>query len=656
MDETLKIRLLKAVGNDAAMREILIDLMDRAQAEYCAFCTARDRELVYIVCENRELGVRAPEIREKVRASFRMFTNGFEPETDPLETIMFRRRGPSVAYLLGNPRIESYFLVPLAFGSKVRGVIFLGSVRKEAFGRNDIASLRGLAEEDEERSPLAFRLGGERDLLQRLLEAIPAGAALVSPGGDIVASNRAFAETLGIRDEVPGSVGRIGARSAFSLQGIWDEFEILQRDIVDREIKGSAAPDRYLSVSCARVEGLAEDTGSLMLVRDVTSAREQVEMREEMIAMVAHELRTPLAALKSSLAIVAESHEPGCGGADEAAETPARRFLGNAVRTVDRLGMLVDGLVDSSAARIDDRALRIERRDMGAFIAEASSLFVEPMKRKGIDFRVFVDAEASRLAFDRDRLEQVLQNLLANSMKHVPSGGAVSITVIPCAGCPSHIMPPALAGRAGSPAFGDLCVRDTGAGIPEDVASRTNRSAESAERPIRASRGLGLRVAQRLIRLHGGSLAVEEGVVGGSAVHLYLPADEPTARVIQQYRAAEMRLEEMLSRGLMPAVYCIENPGREPWEKALSSARGGAAVSPNRSEPHDGELLVWPLGADLAIGIAERDRGAGAIPAGVRAGRAVARRDGLNLRELVSAALEALDAGAFVPALKGETE
>ncbi|RJR28655.1 MAG: sensor histidine kinase [Candidatus Latescibacterota bacterium] len=656
MEETLKIRILKAAGNDAAMRDVLVELMERAQAEYCAYCTSRDRELVYILCENRELGVRIPEIREKVRASFRMFTNGFEPESDPLERIMYRKSGPSVAYLLGNPRVESYFLVPLAFGSKVRGVLFLGSVRKEAFGRNDIASLRGLAEEDGERSPLAFRMGGERDLLQRFLAAIPSGAALVSTGGDIVASNAAFADTLGVRDEIPDSVGRIGSLAAFNLQGVWDEHEILQRDVVDREIKRSTAPERHLSVSVVRVDGFTEEAGSLFLVKDVTRAREQAEMREEMIAMVAHELRTPLTALKSSLTILAEDGGCGIGGESAASGDPARRFLANAVRTAERLGMLVDGLIDSSAARIDERPLRIERRDTGAFIEDASSIFVEPMKKKGIDFRVFVDPDTSRLAFDRDRLEQVLQNLLSNSVKHVPSGGAVSITVIPCAGCPSLMLPQALVGRVGPLSFADLCVRDTGGGMPEEAVRRMNRSVETVDRPARASLGLGLRVAQRLIRLHGGSLAVDEGTVGGSAVHLYLPADEATARVVQQYRAAEMRLEEMLSLGLMPEVFCIENAGGEPWENALSSVKGGARIDPRRSEPREGGLLVWPLDASFALGIGPRESGAIALPAGIRAGRSIARRDGMNLRELVRASCEALDACELVPALKGVTE
>jgi len=289
-------------------------------------------------------------------------------------------------------------------------------------------------------------------------------------------------------------------------------------------------------------------------------------------------------------------------------------------------------------------------------VEEASSLFVEPMKKKGIDFRVFVDPDTSRLAFDRDRLEQVLQNLLSNSMKHVPSGGAVSITVIPCAGCASRILPPALIKRVGPLAFADLCVRDTGDGMPEEAVRRINRSVETDDRPVRASLGLGLRVAQRLIRLHGGTLAVDEGVVGGSAVHLYLPADETTARVIQQYRTAHMRLEEMLSLGLMPEVFCIENAEGEPWEMVLSSVRGGAQIDPRRSEPREGGLLVWPLGAGFAVGIGPRERRALALPAGVRAGRSIARRDGLNLRELVRASCEALDAHELVPALKGVTE
>ena len=653
MNDSLKIRLLKAVGNDAAMRAVLIDLLDRTQGEFCAFYTAREREIVHIMCESRELARFAPEIREKTRASYRMFTNGFEPESEPIERIHVRKEGSNVAYLIGRRGIESYFLVPLSFGSRVRGVLFFGSVRREAFGRAEIAAMRSLAEEGEERDALVFRVGGEREIYVRLLEALPFGAAFVAPDGAIVSANAAFSRVLGIGSGAPESVFVIDRETPFSLHGLWEEWNVLQRDVVDRELAGSGSAPRYLSVSWVAVEGLAEEIGSMVIVKDATAAREQAEMREEMIAMVAHELRTPLAALKSSLGIVADASPAGDRSAEGEAGSPAG-FIVNSLRTVDRLGRLVDGLIDSSSARIDDRPLRIERREVRPFLEESSSLFREPMRRKGIAFRIFVDPDAARLAFDRDRLEQVVQNLLANSMKHVPSGESISITVVPCVACPAQSLPRALARRLEPLVFADLCVRDTGAGIPAEIARRMNESPGTVDRPIRGAKGLGLVLAQRLIRLQGGTLVVEEGVAGGSAVHLYLPADERSARIVQQYRAAGMRLEEMLSRGLAPAVYAIVKDAPEPWDAVWSRMRPRPIVNPARGESSAGALLAWPLDARAAVALAERERVTGGEVA--RIGTARARRDGNTIGELLAVAFESIDETAAVAAAKGETE
>ena len=76
MDESLKIRLLKAIGNDSVMQAVLAAMMERTQAEFCAFYHGAGRELVYIMVESRELSPRIPEIREKLQNTYRMFTNG----------------------------------------------------------------------------------------------------------------------------------------------------------------------------------------------------------------------------------------------------------------------------------------------------------------------------------------------------------------------------------------------------------------------------------------------------------------------------------------------------------------------------------------------------------------------------------------------------
>ena len=639
MDESLKIRLLKAVGNDSVMQAILANMMERTQAEFCAFYTARDRELVYVMIESRELSSRIPELREKLRNAYRMFTNGLGPaEVEPLESVYYRRTGANVAYLVSNSKIESYFLVPLTFASKVRGVLFFGSIRKEAFGKNDIAVFRSLADEGEEKTPLIFRVGGEKEILEKLLEALPSGAALVSPDGRIVSANRAFRSALQLNGELPENVYEIGSFSCFNLHGIWEEFSILQKNVTDRELEGVCVPERYLTVSWVCLDDLSEDVGSLVLIRDTTPVREQAEAREEMVAMVAHEIRTPLTALKNSLAIVAGG---GPGG--------AARFLSNATRTVDRLGRLVDSLIDSSKARIDERSLKVEPHDVGGYLQEITTLFLEPMRKKGIDFSIRVAEGCSSLTFDGDRIEQVLQNLLANSIKHVPAGGTISISIESCAEPPPRIIPPAVLAYVPRAAFADLCLRDSGTGIPPDVAGRINIAGAASESPARGSKGLGLIIAKRLVRLHGGSLVIEERSGGGSAVHLYLPVDPETARVVQRCGNLELRLEGMLAKGLTPAVCCVLKDPGQSWIDAVRAWRPAPMINPPRNDAPDDAVLLWPLSERFALALAAR-----IDPVeGVRAGWAAGPREGTGLDELLSIAVERMEGAVLAPVMKG---
>jgi signal transduction histidine kinase len=701
MSESLRKRLLKSIGHDLGMRAALAGMMERTHAEFCALYTARGRELAYIMLESRELSPRIPEIRDKLMATYRMFTNGASPESEPIEKIYWRRNESTVEYLLGDATIKSYFLVPVIFGSKVRGVLFFGSIRKEAFGRNDIAVFQRLADEGEEKSPLMFRLGGEKEILERMLEALPTGAALVSPDGRIVSVNKAFMDVLQLDGDLPETVYDVGKVSRFNLRGIWEEFGILQRNVIDRELEGVGIPERYLSVTWVRLGDLSEEVASLVLLRDSTASREQAEAREEMIAMVAHELRTPLTALKSSLSILADLGGQGNGedsvsrGSQSAsavrtgeAPTASReRFLSNAIRTIDRLGRLVDALIDSSAARVDEREFKAEPHHVREFLSDISALFIEPMRKKGIDFTIDINKQSSVLTFDKDRMEQVIQNLLANSIKHVPGGGDVSISVNPCDACPEGIIPVALRRYLPRAVFAELCLSDSGSGIPHMIADRVNEGGTSSERPARASKGLGLIIAKRLVRLHGGSLVVEEGRPQGSGVHLFLPVDQETIRVVQTYRIVETKVDELIARGRTPTVYCMSKRDAPPWPKAAQAWRWVPAITPARSEVSEGSVFLWPLTEEFALALTARiefaeapemllaERGpaaalrkaiAGAVRVvsvaedgataghGVRAGWAVAPREGAHLKELLPIALKRMERALLAPMMKGD--
>ena len=658
MGESLKIRILKAIGDDTAMMAVLSGLMERTKAEFCAFVTMRETALVYIMAESRDLSPHVPEIREKLNNTYRMFTNGRSSSWPAaMEKIFFRGNAIGRAGRQSVSRIESYFLVPVAYGPQVRGVLFVGSVRKEAFGRKDIALFHSLADERDEKTPIVFRVNGEKEVLERLLDALPSGAALFSPDGRIASANGIFRKLMNMEGDLSGSVYDVGKASCFNLHGIWEEFSILQSSIIDRELEGSCVPERYLLVSWVRLDAVSPEVGSLALLREITSQREQAEAQEEEVAIVAHELRTPLAALKTSLAIIQGALDPGNGRAG--VRRPGPDFLSSAAKTVDRLGRLVDGLVESSAARLDERPLRIESHDVRKFLDEITRLFVHPMEVRGIDFSVEVDESCGNLMFDRDRIEQVIQNLLANSMKHVPSEGSISISIRPCAACPARILPAGLANLHPSMAFAEMILRDSGSGIPRNIAELSNTT-ESTDRPVRASQGLGLVIAKRLMRMQGGSLFIDENIEKGSAVHLFLPVDQETARIVKRYRALQMKVDEMTAKGLTSAIFVISKETSMSWDEVAERFRPLPVINPEVKEMEGRDAFLWSLSEGIALALVTRiDRiedpasflgEQDALPG---AGWAVSLREGADLRDLVSLASERMKNGHAAYELKG---
>lgn len=668
----LRSEILESVGDELMMRNALLRIMELSRAEFCAFYTEEPDDCFSIMLECAELSPRIPEIREKLRRTYRMFARSRDEARVLQEHVFVKSRERRLAYLLGGVKIESYFIVPVTFDARVRGVLFIGSVLKDAFAREDIAAFQELADDEGERVPLRYSVGGETGILERMVNALPFGGALVAPGGALVHANEEFRDVLEIRGRQPDTIEAIPAVSPYNLHGLWEEFRILEHDIVGRELQSGIGHERTVAVTWVRLGNLSSEVESLMLIDDITGERKREEEREEMLATVAHELRTPMTALKNALAIIREgvaAEGTRTGGGDRAALS---RFLETALRTVGRLNMLVDGIVEVSTFRLPDHTLRTAPVDVERFIEDSSYLFAESMRKRGIAFEVRVDPDTGVLNFDRDRMEQVVQNLLSNSMKHVPSGGAISIDVFHAGEAPPGLFPRIPWEHLWRPAFACIRVRDTGSGIPARVAADINRQNRSAGERVRPSHGLGLYIATRLVRRHGGALSIENTGESGSAVSIYLPVRVETGRVVRTVRAIEGLLADAEARGLTPVLYSIVRRGTRPWRKIAESMHTSTVVNPTRDAIENGGCYLWPLGRHYAAVVVMTDRGGGAAdgeyalngeqmlfvagerPADIDVGWAVAPRDGRTYGELVTASIDRIGVEPVAIAQKGE--
>ena len=215
-------------------------------------------------------------------------------------------------------------------------------------------------------------------------------------------------------------------------------------------------------------------------------------MRKDLVANVSHELRTPIGALRAKLENLVDG-----------VETADRKTLDSMLRQVERLGTLVEQLLDLS--RLESGAVPLERSRFAA-AALLDGVVDEWRTRAEIrDIRIEATSEPAGLELDGDidRLRQVVANLIANAVRHSPRGGTVSVRA--CS-------------RDG---HARLEVVDEGPGIPageaERVFERFYRS-DQARSPGEGGSGLGLAIARWIVDLHGGSIRAEDAEPHGCRI------------------------------------------------------------------------------------------------------------------------------------------
>jgi signal transduction histidine kinase len=669
-EESLRTELLEASGDDGLMRGLLCGMMRRAGAEFCAYMTVGGGGTLHLMTGGREYSALFPEIREKLRTSLRMFTNGRSGQRIERERIYHAENSPGVSLPAPSAEIESYFLVPVTSGPGVEGVLFFGSVRRDAFVRETISRFRLLAQDTYHagRNECGDNKGG--GMLEQLLLSIPYGAAIIDGEGNVTRANEALHAILG---GIPFErIDEIGERSVFDIRTAWDEFSRFGRNITDRQIDSSARDGRSISLSMIRMESIQGEARSVIVVRDTTEFTGMEHKREEAMAVVAHEIRTPMTALKNSLRILSDAGASGKEVAEDA-DSPGRRFFETALRTVDRLSSLVDGLLDASMVRHSGSELKIERVALRPFLEDSSLLFFSSMTKKEISFGIDIDEKAKDAFIDRGMMEQVIQNLLSNSLKHVPVGGEVRIRVRAMERAPEWISGVLPVAYTEKPGYMLITISDSGPGIPDEVARSINVPITAAPAAIKPARGIGLYIAARLVKLHGGRLIIEAGE-NGSTIDIYLPSDIETSEIMRGIIAIQSSIDSLVSIGASPILYVMTRDEGPCWLDVAGTMRERPVINPAPAETGRSGICFWPMGERLAFAMtAERkyrespmslfgngsgslriiDGGPGENP---DTGWAVCPDDGRDYASLLEAALERMNGGAGVPLRKGEKE
>lgn len=250
---------------------------------------------------------------------------------------------------------------------------------------------------------------------------------------------------------------------------------------------------RYSAADLAFVEDLARrlaiSLDNALLYR---RAERAILMRDDVLAVVSHDLRTPLSTILMQAELLTSHPDLG--------------RVGHAVaRAAQRMNRLIGDLLDASAINSGQLALEVGVCRADELVHEAAEPFRSMAETRGIALEEVVDANTGTLRCDRDRILQALSNLIDNALRFTPRGGRVYVA----------------AKRIGDRI--ELEVRDTGSGIATDQLPHLfDRFWRGQAR--RGGAGLGLFITKGIVVAHGSELGVESTVNVGSRFHFTLQA------------------------------------------------------------------------------------------------------------------------------------
>jgi signal transduction histidine kinase len=265
----------------------------------------------------------------------------------------------------------------------------------------------------------------------------------------------------------------------------------------------------------ARLAGIVRAAERIrgLLAEQNEELRRADRMKDEFIALVSHDLRTPLTSIIGYVELALDESE----GAPLDAER--RQYLQVVARSSDRLLRLVDDLLLAARLQTGQLALDLAETDLERLADEAVDEMRARAERRGVTLALVSDGPVL-VAGDRPRLLQLLDNLMSNAVKFTPPGGRAEVRI-----------ERTLTGGA-------VEVRDTGAGIEpgdeERIFERFYRSAGAVSGQVQGS-GLGLFIARAIAERHGGTLTAARREGGGSVFRLELPAartrEEPAPQI-----------------------------------------------------------------------------------------------------------------------------
>jgi PAS domain S-box-containing protein len=365
-----------------------------------------------------------------------------------------------------------------------------------------------------------FKHHQQKEILHAIIDSLGAGIMMTDSDGAVLFVNKAWKDMFSYLKQR----SRLYAQDAFYLNdtdissaerilesivtGMEDDSEILLKlkglltdshRRYNADIEQTNPINRFLNIySNPCLSQNNSSFGRVFVVRDVSHQKEVDRLKLELISTVSHELRTPMSSIMGFSELILTRN---------LSEERNKEYIGIINSEARRLTNLINDFLDIQRMESGKHQFNKQEYDISQIIEEAQSLFQNYSSRHRISYHQAAKS-MPRICCDRDKILQVLSNLISNAVKYSPDGGEVNIT---------------------AEVEGEnikVSVSDQGLGIPEDLKgnlfTKFYRIHNDDRREIGGT-GLGLAICKEIIRFHNGEISVESSIGKGSTFWFSLP-------------------------------------------------------------------------------------------------------------------------------------
>ena len=342
----------------------------------------------------------------------------------------------------------------------------------------------------------------EKQQTEGVIHSLAEGLMVVNNKGEVMLMNPAAEKLLGVSQKE-----KMGQPL---LDGAKDEqlFSFVKggADQEDKEIELTSKEDtkKILRSSSAVIEDENGNTvGMVSVLSDITKQKELDQLKSDFVAKVSHELRNPIGVIKQSLSVILSK---AAGEVSQQQE----RFLSNAQRSLDRLSLLIDNLLDLSKLEAKKTDLKTEILSIENIITEVCENMNIWAVNKGIKLKKSIQPNLPKIPIDANKIIQVINNIIGNALKFTLKNGTIIVE----------------ARLLKETKRVEVSIADNGPGIPgKDLAKIFDKFHQSSGKKAAETKGtgLGLAIAKEIVTLHKGKIRAESAEGQGAKFIFTLP-------------------------------------------------------------------------------------------------------------------------------------